>query len=73
VFVPGEEFDGPVEPVTARAPYPRAFQRPAGRAGQVAVVNDRGKPAPQGAVSIHVRRAVQKHHLASFHVTPSVV
>src|SRR5262249_17560198 len=54
-------FDGPVEPMAARAPDPGAFQWPVGRSDRVPRLHLGGKPAPNGTVSAQECRAVNQH------------
>jgi SAM-dependent methyltransferase len=59
----GEVLDRAVEDMTARAADLRASQQAAARFDGVPVLHGGRKPAPDRAAAIHVRRAVQEHHV----------
>jgi hypothetical protein len=59
----GQRLDRPVEPVAAWASDLHGVQRPLDGPDRVAVLHHGWKPAPYGAVLVHVGRAVQERHV----------
>jgi hypothetical protein len=66
----GEEFDGPVKKVTARASDHGAFKRPVGGVHDVPARHCSGKPASYVAVFVHVRRTVKECNVSLHQCTP---